>query len=134
MQGLTFSFFLQIWKRSGDAINLVWSSLPTASCGCITISSKLLIQCKVPLRRVFFQFFSPPQAVLKQGVGRAGLQMTLECCAYFHSRMHQLPHQISLKQTGLLIGKAKSQAEGKGYVTNISVSTVKALHPCRERC
>lgn len=82
----------------------------------------------------FLPIFPHSSSGLKERTWAAGLQMTLECCAYFHSRMHQLPHQMSLKQTGLLIGRAKSQAEGKGYVTNISVSTVKALYPCREQC
>lgn len=72
--------------------------------------------------------------VLEKGLGQAGLQMTLErCqmtlerCASFHSGTHQLLHRISLKQTGLLVGRAESPAEGKGYVTKIPVRTVKAL-------
>lgn len=123
-----------MWKHFADAINLVWSSLSTTSGSYVTFSFELSLWCGVSLQRVFFPIFPPSSSGLKERTWSAGLQMTLECCAYFHSRMLQLLHQISLKLTGLLIGKAKSQTEGKGYVTNIRESMVKALYPCREQC
>lgn len=86
-----------------------------------------------PSAESFLPISSPPahpprlQVVLKKGLGQAGLQMTFERCASFHSGTHQLLHRISLKQTGMLVGKAESPAEGEGHVTNIRVRTLKAL-------
>lgn len=117
-----------MWKHFVDASNPVWSSFSTTLGSYIIFSFKLLLWCNfLFLFREFFPISLPSSSGLKERTWSAGLQMTLECCAYFHSRKLQPLHQISLKLTGLLIGKAKSQTEGKGYVTNISVSMVKAL-------